>query len=195
MTSRRLRFEVLRRDGYTCHYCGSPAPDVELHVDHVLPVSLGGTDTPDNLVTSCAPCNLGKASISPDQPLVEKVSEDALRWASAVKQAVRAQLLAQMEADDYVEQVLETWMSYRFGRAREQAPAPHNAALSIHTFHARGLPLGVILFAVKKALLSDRIGVDGKWSYAMAIAWNKLDELDAESKRIYDGTAFDREDG
>ncbi|WP_078628685.1 HNH endonuclease [Streptomyces sp. NRRL F-2664] len=53
--SNRLRFEVLRRDRYTCRYCGGSAPDVVLRVDHVVPVALGGTDTPDNLVAACEP--------------------------------------------------------------------------------------------------------------------------------------------
>ena len=39
--SRRLRFEILRRDNYTCCYCGAKSPDVTLAVDHVLPVTLG----------------------------------------------------------------------------------------------------------------------------------------------------------
>lgn len=59
---RRLRFAILRRDGFKCRYCGRPAPEVALHVDHVLPVVRGGTDEPDNLVTACPDCNHGKGS-------------------------------------------------------------------------------------------------------------------------------------
>lgn len=40
--SKRLRFEVLKRDNYTCRYCR--ASDGELTIDHVTPVALGGTD-------------------------------------------------------------------------------------------------------------------------------------------------------
>ncbi|WP_075737496.1 HNH endonuclease [Streptomyces acidiscabies] len=60
--SKRLRYEILRRDNHTCRYCGASAPDVPLRVDHVTPVALGGTDTPDNLVAACEPCNSGKSS-------------------------------------------------------------------------------------------------------------------------------------
>lgn len=60
--SKRLRYEILRRDNHTCRYCGASAPDVPLRVDHVTPVALGGTDEPSNLVTSCEPCNSGKTS-------------------------------------------------------------------------------------------------------------------------------------
>ncbi len=57
-----LRLDVLDRDGYTCQYCGKVAPDVVLHVDHVVPVSKGGGDDMGNLVTSCRECNLGKSA-------------------------------------------------------------------------------------------------------------------------------------
>lgn len=55
-----LRFEILRRDGFCCQYCGRKAPDVVLHVDHRHPRSAGGLNTVDNLVTACRDCNLGK---------------------------------------------------------------------------------------------------------------------------------------
>jgi hypothetical protein len=59
--SARLRFAVLQRDGHRCVYCGRAAPDVRLHVDHVHPWKLGGTNEMTNLVTACEDCNLGKS--------------------------------------------------------------------------------------------------------------------------------------
>lgn len=56
----KLRFEILRRDGFTCQYCGGKAPHVELQVDHVLAWIKGGRTVPGNLVTSCRVCNIGK---------------------------------------------------------------------------------------------------------------------------------------
>ena len=61
--SKALRFEVLRRDKLTCRYCGLTASEAELHVDHIHPKTLGGTDTLDNLVTACKDCNIGKAGL------------------------------------------------------------------------------------------------------------------------------------
>jgi 5-methylcytosine-specific restriction protein A len=46
---------VLARDGYTCTQCGSVAPDLE--VDHITPLSVGGTDDPTNLRTLCTTCH------------------------------------------------------------------------------------------------------------------------------------------
>lgn len=61
--STRLRFEILKRDNFICQYCGRSAPDVPLHVDHVVPVAGGGTDDPLNLITSCSECNGGKSDV------------------------------------------------------------------------------------------------------------------------------------
>jgi HNH endonuclease len=85
--SKRIRFEVLRRDNYTCRYCRST--DNPLTVDHVTPVALGGTDKPDNLVAACKDCNAGKSSASPDSSLVGDVSSDAVRWAAAMAEVAR----------------------------------------------------------------------------------------------------------
>ena len=54
----RLRHIVKGRDKATCQYCGRPAPKGE--VDHVLPLSRGGTDALDNLVWTCKDCNRAK---------------------------------------------------------------------------------------------------------------------------------------
>lgn len=58
--SKGLRFDVFKRDQFTCQYCGQKPPDVVLQVDHIRPVALGGTNDVLNLVTSCEACNQGK---------------------------------------------------------------------------------------------------------------------------------------
>lgn len=85
--SKRLRYEVLRRDNHTCMYCGRKPPEVVLTVDHVTPVSLGGRDEPSNLRTACRDCNSGKSATSPDAAIVAEVAADADRWAAAIKVA------------------------------------------------------------------------------------------------------------
>lgn len=61
----KLRFKILKRDDFTCTYCGKSAKDgAELHVDHKTSVKDGGTNEPDNLVTSCTECNFGKGAES-----------------------------------------------------------------------------------------------------------------------------------
>jgi len=60
----RIRWLVLLRDGFMCQYCGRTPylHSVELHVDHIHPISEGGSDKEDNLITSCTDCNLGKGN-------------------------------------------------------------------------------------------------------------------------------------
>lgn len=59
----KLRFEILKRSNFKCDYCGRGKADgVELQIDHVIAVAMGGLNDPTNLVTACAPCNLGKGA-------------------------------------------------------------------------------------------------------------------------------------
>ncbi|MCL5099991.1 MAG: HNH endonuclease [Candidatus Marsarchaeota archaeon] len=55
-----IRFDVFRRDNFTCQYCGRKPPEVELEVDHVIPRALGGSNDISNLKTACRECNRGK---------------------------------------------------------------------------------------------------------------------------------------
>lgn len=76
--SKRVRFEVFKRDRFICAYCGAHPPQVILEVDHIIPVSTGGLNDMDNLITSCFACNRGKADKSLEdipQALNERLSE------------------------------------------------------------------------------------------------------------------------
>lgn len=61
--TKRVRFNVLHRDGFRCRYCGASGDGSTLHIDHVVAVANGGSNDPGNLVTACIECNLGKGSI------------------------------------------------------------------------------------------------------------------------------------
>lgn len=60
--SKSLRFKVFKRDSFSCQYCGATPPAVVLEVDHINPVSKGGGNRLDNLITACFSCNRGKAA-------------------------------------------------------------------------------------------------------------------------------------
>jgi len=71
--SKKTRFEIFKRDSFTCQYCGKKAPDIVLHLDHITPVSMGGKNNLLNYVTSCVECNTGKgATMLSDSSSVEK---------------------------------------------------------------------------------------------------------------------------
>lgn len=101
--SKRVRFEVFKRDLFACQYCGAHPPGVLLHVDHIDPVANGGENDFDNLITACEPCNLGKGarllSVAP-----ESLADKAIRVAEAEEQlagysAVLEAKKARIEAD------------------------------------------------------------------------------------------------
>lgn len=58
----QIRFNVFKRDGFKCVYCGMPGTHCILEVDHVVPVAEGGTNDLSNLAACCADCNSGKGS-------------------------------------------------------------------------------------------------------------------------------------
>lgn len=68
----KMRFKILRRDGFRCVYCGAKqSEDVTLHVDHRTSVKDGGKIEESNLVTACKDCNLGKGRASVDPSEIE----------------------------------------------------------------------------------------------------------------------------
>jgi hypothetical protein len=71
--SKKIRFEVFKRDRFTCQYCGAKSPEVVLNIDHIDPVANGGTNEICNLITSCFSCNSGKGKRTlSDSSVVEK---------------------------------------------------------------------------------------------------------------------------
>lgn len=65
--SKKIRFEVFKRDGFQCAYCGKTPPEVALEIDHIEPKSKGGKDEIENYITACFDCNRGKRNIPLDK--------------------------------------------------------------------------------------------------------------------------------
>ena len=59
-TPLKNRFEFLKKFNFTCQYCGRKAPEIQFHIDHILPLSGGGGSNLDNLILACDDCNIGK---------------------------------------------------------------------------------------------------------------------------------------
>jgi hypothetical protein len=66
---KRISKAVFKRDNYTCQYCGKVGGKLE--VDHIFPFSKGGSDSLENLTTSCQKCNRQKR---------DKSVDDFLKW-------------------------------------------------------------------------------------------------------------------
>jgi len=61
VTVRFSRSNVYLRDNGTCQYCGNAVERKDSTLDHVIPVSKGGTSVWENCTTACAPCNSSKS--------------------------------------------------------------------------------------------------------------------------------------
>ncbi|HYE93485.1 MAG TPA: HNH endonuclease [Terriglobales bacterium] len=61
---RRRKVKIYRRDAGACRYCGVVLDFAAATLDHIVPVSRGGTNAEANLVLACAPCNNAKADNS-----------------------------------------------------------------------------------------------------------------------------------
>lgn len=61
------RKAILKRDYFTCQYCGFAGTTHQLSIDHIIPRALGGVNSFDNCVTCCKPCNSKKGSKTLEQ--------------------------------------------------------------------------------------------------------------------------------
>lgn len=172
--SKHLRYEVFRRDGYRCRYCGAGPDDAKLTVDHVVPVALGGSDEPANLVTACDECNAGKSASSPETPIVENVADDALRWAAAMERAAELQANAQAERWDYTCAFDRQWSGWTYSDD-SQIERPSDWRSTLEKFHDLGLEYGVISDAIDRAMNKRGIrGKLGEWRYFCGTCWGVL---------------------
>lgn len=91
--SPQLRNAILERNGFTCQLCGSgpgdtdpfnPNRKVRLHIDHIIPISQGGSNSADNLRVLCSACNQGRANVQPP-------SETALNIIAKIRKLPKSQ--------------------------------------------------------------------------------------------------------
>ena len=69
------RKNLFSRDDHRCQYCGQTRPASQLSLDHVIPRSLGGATTWENIVCSCLPCNSRKGGRTPVQAGMKLLSK------------------------------------------------------------------------------------------------------------------------
>ena len=122
-----VRFEVFKRDSFTCQYCGRSAPDALLEIDHIMPVSKGGDNSLLNLITSCQDCNRGKTNreLSDDSAVkVQKKQLDDLQKRKELMEMMVAwkhELMTIAETEiDTIENYIETVTGFQlssYGRS------------------------------------------------------------------------------
>ncbi len=169
--SKKTRFDVFKRDGFKCMYCGAHPPGVLLVVDHVVPVASGGGNDIDNLVSACEPCNQGKGARelgAVPEGLAEKAAAVAEREAQLkgyhdVMEGKRDRLDAQAW------QLMNGWRV-------EQDSAPKDWMNSMRMFIDK-LGFHEAREAIEIADAKNFHSEVKTWKYFCGICWNKLREL------------------
>lgn len=173
---KKVRFDVFKRDGFQCQYCGAhPSETVWLELDHIHPVAAGGGNDIDNLLTACAPCNRGKGA-----GLLSSIPETLAEKASAVEER-EAQLRAYYEIleakkarkDDELWSVADVMME-RFG---DQSMLRTRLA-SIRMFLER-LDYFEVLEAMELAC-DKKYSKGPAFSYFCGICWRKIKRANGE---------------
>lgn len=183
----KTRLEVLKRDRFTCSYCGAHPPDVLLEIDHVIPRAAGGSDDMENLVTACWDCNRGKGDRLLDEGGRPAVSAKTVAQMEERLEQAKAyvELLNQLSnvADVMVDRVTEEW-ARAFGATVVEEPGGAVYHLSgggtwpkeatIRQF-LREMELDEIFGAIDTA--ASRVGdARGNDRYFYAICWRIIRE-------------------
>lgn len=180
--SKRTRFEVLKRDNYTCRYCRSV--DNRIVVDHVIPVALGGSDDPDNLVAACHDCNAGKASTSPSESIVADVSESAILWAGAIAEYSKILLADRKKRDAYVRRFVKAWDVWHYGYDNKHLPKPGDWKSTIWQFYGLGFPITELEDSVQIACGNNRIEASSTFRYMCGVVYRKIDQMQEGAKSL-----------
>lgn len=104
--TKKIRFEIFKRDSFTCQYCGETAPNVLLEVDHIEPVSKGGTNEIINLITSCRDCNRGKGKTKLSENAVVNKQIEQLRIINERREQLKLMVEWKSELDSIVDDEL-----------------------------------------------------------------------------------------
>lgn len=175
--TKRTRYEVLKRDNHTCRYCGATAPDATLTVDHVVPLALGGSDKADNLAAACRDCNYGKASTSPDGPVIADVQRDALAWREAIEQASAIRLAERDKKMAYLGAFEQFWHHSK----------PWNWESTLEGLYAAGLPQDEMLDAAYAGSIARNVR-ETRFIYFAGCGWRKVREIQEMARALVEGT-------
>jgi hypothetical protein len=181
--TKALRYQILRRDGFRCHYCGATAEQSKLRVDHVIPEALGGPTEPGNLVTACHDCNAGKAATPPDAASVATLDERNVEWATALEQA-KANASAKWEKRrDNAMEFKALWDDWKDPDGRPM-PLPDDYPDALETWLRRGLTKADLRELVHVAMAKKNLPNVATFRYFAGCCRRRLTELETEASRL-----------
>ena len=166
--SKKTRFEIFKRDLFTCQYCGATPPDVVLEVDHIMPVAGGGTNDEMNLITSCVDCNRGKGKRELGR--ISPRPDADLKWLETQQEIaeLRRYQTAKAELDKITKSVAEE-LQYTWAEAFNTDYCPR-ATEFIKLI--KQIPPDIIEKAIYITASNNRIYGSDRFSYMCGVAWN-----------------------
>lgn len=173
--SKRLRFEILKRDEFRCVYCGATPKEQELQVDHVIPKVLGGQDTPENLATACEPCNSGKSSSSASEEMIAAIDLAVSARQAAQSRIADAVIVYAEELDAFEDEIQSIWEFHVPQYRRDRVPRWDLARIS--DWHRDRVPFSLIEYGLRVAVQAD-VPWASKSAYAAAVVRNKIQEVE-----------------
>jgi hypothetical protein len=166
--SKKVRFEIFKRDSFTCQYCGSHPPSVILEPDHIHPISAGGDNSMDNLITACFDCNRGKAArplTDIPQSLISKYEEVAEREAQ-IKAYQKLMKSKRKRIDLEVHQVCSIYELYNAGYTLSEP-----ALTTVRKFLEK-LDVHQVCDAMETANSKTYVRKGSEFKYFCGICWN-----------------------
>lgn len=168
----KIRFEVFKRDAFTCQYCGRTPPQVTLELDHIIAKSNGGLDRIENYITACFDCNRGKGAVPLDsipQSFTDKRAEmeerrEQLRQYSDFLESIENDMISS------IEKVTTSYEVYFPGRTLSD-----NFKLNTVKRLLRSLPTIKVCEAMEMACSKfehDGNGKEKALQYFCGICWN-----------------------
>jgi hypothetical protein len=167
--SKKIRFEIFKRDGFKCQYCNASPPNVTLEVDHIVPISKGGTNQEENLITACFDCNRGKSNRELNS-INESLSEKTLRKKIALEQYREFQNVL-IEQDELINLDISI-VEKVFKNTHKNWCFTDKFKLSIRMFIEK-IGIEETVNSMRKAV-SRCSDPDDALSYFCGICWNKI---------------------
>lgn len=172
--SKKTRFDVFKRDGFACQYCGACPPNVLLEVDHIIPVCEGGDNGEFNLVTSCFNCNRGKGG-TPLSVVPKTLAEKAIEIKEREDQLSGYREILQVSLDRIED---DKWRVAEavFPKGGDKG-VRRDWLQSIKGFNKR-LPLHEVIDAAEIALARIPYSEPKRFQYFCGICWNKIRDIE-----------------
>lgn len=171
--SKKIRFEIFKRDGFQCQYCGKTPPEVVLEIDHIKPRKRKGKDNEENLITACFDCNRGKGAeelkIAP--PKTEERIKHLEEKEEQLNEYLRLQekQLRRIEKDiDFVNKVFGDLSKISGDSRCFNALGRSQVKNALKRFNKHQ-----IVEALEIAWQKDYVSIEDKLTYSFGVLWGK----------------------